>query len=77
MSGNAFISGDLLVPGTPSLQTSGNAKAVGTINAGGIATPTNYQVSLSGNALLRYLVRQVNAVTMPTRWRRRRPAAAT
>jgi hypothetical protein len=66
MSGNAYISGDLLVPGTPTLRTSGNAMVAGTINAGGTATPTNYQVSLSGNALLRYLVRQVNPVAMPT-----------
>ena len=65
MSGNAFISNDLLVPGTPSLQTSGNAKVAGTINAGGVATPTNYQITMSGNTVLRHLVRQINPLTMP------------
>ncbi len=65
MSGNAFISDDLLVPGTPALQTSGNARVASTIDAGGTATPANYQVALSGNTVLRHLVRQINPLTMP------------
>jgi cytoskeletal protein CcmA (bactofilin family) len=66
LNGSAYISGDLLVPGTPTLQTSGQATLAGTVNAGGTATPTNYQVDLSGSAMIRYLVRQVNPVSMPT-----------
>jgi rhamnogalacturonan endolyase len=66
MSANSYISGDLLVPGTPTLQTSGNARVAGTINAGGTAAPTNYYVTLSGDALLRYLVRRINPLPMPS-----------
>ena len=66
MSANSYISGDLLVPGTPTLQVSGNARVAGTINAGGAAAPTNYDVTLSGDALLRYLVRQINPLPMPS-----------
>jgi len=66
LSGSAMISGDLLVPGTPSVQVNGNALYAGTLDGPGSASPANYSVKLSGNALLRYLVRRTDPLALPT-----------
>jgi rhamnogalacturonan endolyase len=65
-SGNSSISNDLLVTGTPSVQVNDNALYAGALDGPGSAAPSNYTVTLSGNALLRYLVRRINPVALPT-----------
>ncbi len=67
LNGQAGITGDLLMPGTPGLTLNGQPNYGGTIDAGGSATPSgsNYKVTLNGNATLRHVVRRVNAIPMP------------
>lgn len=65
LNGSAWISGDLLVPGTPALQVNGGAMLAGTKAGPGAADPANYTVTLNGNAVLRYLVRQVDPIALP------------
>lgn len=66
LNGDAWISGDLLVPGTPTLRLNGHPTVAGTKDGPGAATPTNYVVTLNGKAVLRYLVRHVNPLALPT-----------
>ncbi len=66
LNGNAAISGDLLVPGTPSVQLNGHPFYGGTLDGAGATSPSNYTITLNGNALLRHLVRRIDALTMPT-----------
>ncbi len=65
LNGNAGITGDLLVPGTPTVRLNGHPTFGGTRDSTGAATPSNYTVTLNGNALLRYLVRHVDPLPMP------------
>lgn len=62
----AMIFSDLLVPGMPSLRLNGHPLLAGTIDGPGAATPTNHVVTLSGSATLRYLVRRIDAIVLPT-----------
>jgi hypothetical protein len=66
LNGNAGISGDLLVPGLPTVQLNGRPTFAGVHDSTGAATPTNYTVTLNGNSLLRYLVRRVDPLALPT-----------
>jgi len=61
----AAVTGDLVVPGTPTIQLNGKSVYAGTIDGGGASTPSNYQVTLNGAASLRHLVRQVDPVALP------------
>ncbi len=65
LNGSSVISGDLLVPGTPPVQLNGHPTLVGIKDAGGLADPTNYTVTLNGSAVVRYVVRQVNPIALP------------
>ncbi len=65
LNGNAWVSGDLLVPGTPNVQLNGHPTYGGTVDGTGGATPTNFTITLNGNALIRHVVRRTNAVAMP------------
>ena len=66
LNGNAGISGDLLVPGLPTVRLNGRPTFAGVQDSLGAATPTNYTVTLNGNSLLRYLVRRVDPLALPT-----------
>jgi hypothetical protein len=66
LNGSAMISGDLLVPGMPAVRLNGKPTFAGTVDATGAATPANYDVTLNGNAVLRKLVRRVDALTLPS-----------
>ena len=66
LNGNASVSGDLLVPGTPTVRLNGHPTFVGPRDGTGSASPSNYQVTLNGNAVLRYLVRRTDPIAMPT-----------
>lgn len=63
---HAWISGDLLVRGTPALVASGQATYVGVIDGSGSPSPSNYSVSLNGSSVLRYLMRRVDPIALPT-----------
>ncbi len=65
LTGNAWVSGDILVPGMPTVRLNGHPTFVGTQDGTGSATPSNYQVTLNGNALVRYLVRRTDPIAMP------------
>jgi len=66
LNGSTWIAGDLLLPGAPALQINGHPTFGATRNAKGSAVPSNYQVFINGGATLRYLVRQVDAIALPT-----------
>jgi rhamnogalacturonan endolyase len=66
LNGGAFISGDLRVPGTPAVRLNGNALLVGTQDSTGSASPMNHIITLNGNMAMRYVVRRVDAIDLPT-----------
>jgi rhamnogalacturonan endolyase len=66
LNGGSMISGDLLVPGTPKVVQLGHPIYGGTIDASGNASPNWQTVVLTGNALLRHVVRRVDPIEMPT-----------
>jgi rhamnogalacturonan endolyase len=66
LNGDAGITGDLLVVGTPTVQLNGHPTFGGVHNGTGATTPSNYTVTLNGNALLRFLVRRTDPIAMPT-----------
>ena len=66
LNGGAWISGDLLVSGRPGVTVNGNAAYVAVIDADGSATPTQHRVTLNSNTVVRYVVRQVDAIELPT-----------
>ena len=65
LNGNAWISGDLLVPGAPKLQLNGFPVIAGSYDGSGSTTPSNYYVTLNGKSVIRYLVREINPLPMP------------
>jgi pectate lyase/pectin methylesterase-like acyl-CoA thioesterase len=65
LANKATVTGDLLVPGTPSVQLNGNALLAGTLDGPGDAAPANFSVTLSGQSLMRYLVRRIDPVALP------------
>lgn len=65
LNGNAWISGDLLVPGTPTLRLYGSPMIGGVLDGIGDAAPSSYNVTLNGKAVVQYLVRRTNPIPMP------------
>ncbi|HWA08543.1 MAG TPA: Ig-like domain-containing protein [Opitutaceae bacterium] len=55
LNGGGSISGELLVPGTPTVRLNGNPFFGGVIAGSGVATPAGYQVTLNGGAHLGHL----------------------
>jgi autotransporter-associated beta strand protein len=66
LNGRAVVTGDLLVPGTPTVRLNGRAEIGGILDSSGHAIPSNHSVTLNGEALLRNVVRRVNPTSMPT-----------
>ena len=66
LNSGASVTGDLLVPGLPQLVQNGSGTFGGVITGTGSATPTNYQIILNSNSLLRKLKNRINPITMPT-----------
>ncbi|MBI4749275.1 MAG: hypothetical protein HY774_12350 [Acidobacteria bacterium] len=60
LNGGATITEKLFVPGTPTVRRNGNPNFGGVIEGSGSAIPTNYQVTLNGNARLGNLVNRTN-----------------
>lgn len=66
LNGGARLTGDLLLPGTPTLRLNGNPTYSGTLDGAGASTPTTHRLTLNGNATLGRLVRRTDAVALPT-----------
>jgi len=66
LNGGFTMTGDLLVPGTPTLRVNGKPAFAGTIAGNGSTSPTGYQITLNGNCSLNYLRTRINPVTLPT-----------
>lgn len=66
VNGNAAISGDLLVSGTPNVQVNGNPIFVGTLDGPGSVSPANYTITLNNGSVLRYVVRRIDPLELPT-----------
>lgn len=65
LNGGADVSGDLLMPGTPTVQLNGNPNYGGTLDGIGTSTPTNHKVTLNGGATLGHVVRRTDPVSLP------------
>jgi|GEM_PF-852855 len=65
LNGGAWISGDLLVPGQPTVRVNGQPAYAGTQDGTGAATPSNYTITLNGGSALRHVVRRTDALPLP------------
>jgi RHS repeat-associated protein len=65
LNGGAVVTGDLLVPGTPTLIKNGQYTFGGIIVGTGSASPSNYQVVLNGTVRLGHLRTRTNPVAIP------------
>ena len=65
LNSGAVITGDLLVPGTPTLIKNGQYTFGGVIVGTGSASPSNYQVILNGSVTLGHLRTRTNPVAIP------------
>ena len=63
---SAVLTGDFLVPGSPTLTRNGNSTFGGTVVGSGNAQPTNYSVTLNSNSRLGRLLTRTNPATMLT-----------
>jgi endo-1,4-beta-xylanase len=66
LNSSARVSGDLLVPGTPTIRLNGRSAYGGTIDGTGAASPSGYTITLNSGAALRHVVRRTDAVAFPT-----------
>ncbi len=65
MAGNSIITSDLLVPGTPTVSiVDGHPTFAGVIEGSDSTQPSNYQLNLSGNASLRFLITRTDPMTL-------------
>jgi hypothetical protein len=65
LNGGAEITGDLFVPGSPTVRLNGNPAYAGTLEGSGAATPATHTITLNGNAKLGHVVRRTDAVALP------------
>jgi rhamnogalacturonan endolyase len=65
LNGGAALTGDLLVPGSPSLRQNGHPTFGGVAQGGGGAQPSNYRVTLNEDARLGRLLTRTDPVTIP------------
>lgn len=66
LNSDAYIGGDLLVPGTPSVNANGQINWSGQSSGGGSTSPSNYSINLNSGATLRYLVKQSDPIALET-----------
>jgi predicted extracellular nuclease len=66
LNGNAWLSGNLLVPGTPDVRLNGKPTYAGTNDGTGAVTPAGYQITLNGNSTLQHVVRRTDPLALPT-----------
>lgn len=61
VNSNAVITGDLLVPGSPTIRLNGNVNYNGTVVGTGNPQPSNYAINLNSNVSLRHIVTRTDA----------------
>ncbi len=66
LNGSASVTGDLFVPGTPTVRLNGHPTYGGTLDGTDAATPASHKITLNGNASLGHVVRRTDAVALPT-----------
>jgi hypothetical protein len=66
MNGGAMITGDLLAPGSPTVRLNGQPNFGGTVAGSGSASPSNYQITINGNARLGRLLTRTDPVALPS-----------
>ncbi|PTY08330.1 hypothetical protein DB347_01735 [Opitutaceae bacterium EW11] len=66
LNSNAAVSGDLLLPGSPLVRINGKPVYAGIQDGAGGASPSNYSVTLNNGAVVRYLLRRVDPIAMPS-----------
>ena len=66
LSGNGAVTGDLLIPGTPTVRLNGSPVFGGIITGTGSATPSNHQLTINGSARLGHLRTRTDPVAWPT-----------
>jgi len=77
IGGTSQITSDLYLPGTPTIQLSGAARYAGTISDGGVTSPANYTVSLSGDVdLPGHIHTNVDPIQLPADFPASIPAAS-
>jgi endo-1,4-beta-xylanase len=64
LNGGARVTGDILVPGTPTVRLNGQPSYAGTLDGPGASDPSGYTVTLNGGATLRHLVRRIDATAL-------------
>ena len=65
VNGSVNISGDLLVPGTPTVRLNGNPTYGGTIDGAGSVLPSGQTITLGGNATVNHVVRRIDPTVIP------------
>ncbi len=66
LNGNALVSGDLLVPGSPTVRLNGHPDYGGTLDGAGAAAPATATITLNGGAALRHVVRRTTPQALAT-----------
>ncbi|MCX6953572.1 MAG: Ig-like domain-containing protein [Verrucomicrobia bacterium] len=61
----AWVSGDLLIPGLPTVLQTGTPTYAGTLDGTGSDLTATHTVTLNGSAVLRHVVRRTDAVALP------------
>jgi O-glycosyl hydrolase len=65
LNSGAWVSGDLLVPGTPQARVNGTVSFAGTINGPGSVSPSSHTLTLNRGSVLRHLVRRIDPLALP------------
>lgn len=66
LNSSGSVSTDLLLPGNPVVQINGSPTFAGIKDGPGSLVPSNYTVTLNSGSVLRYAVRRIDALGMPT-----------
>ena len=65
LNSSAVVSGDFLVPGTPTIVAGTSSNYGGTLDGIGAASPSDYTFTLNSGAVLRHVVRRTAAIALP------------
>ena len=64
LNGSASVTGNLLLPGTPTVRLNGKPAYNGTLDGAGGLSPSDYQVTLNGGASLNRVIRRTDPVSL-------------
>ncbi|MBO0799177.1 MAG: putative Ig domain-containing protein, partial [Blastocatellia bacterium] len=65
LNSSAWITGDLLAPGTPQIRLNGEPVFAGALDGPGSVEAASYTITLNGDAALRHAVRRIDPLTLP------------